>query len=149
MFILQRTTGLLPPNRLRSRMLAFLALGLGIVIRHWKVNPFRSKSFELAVNGADGVSDIEGKAATVAASELGKERVSIHRSPLHRQIVRLATVLALGHEEVNIAASRRYYGGEFCNQSARPAFHIEWAASLLLVGATFRLLPDAICRIKP
>ena len=27
-------------------------------------------------NGADGISDIEGKAATVAASELGSERVS-------------------------------------------------------------------------
>ena len=29
-----------------------------------------------SANGADGISDIEGKAATVAASELGSERVS-------------------------------------------------------------------------
>jgi hypothetical protein len=29
------------------------------------------------VNGADGISDIEGKAARVAASELGSERVSM------------------------------------------------------------------------
>jgi hypothetical protein len=28
------------------------------------------------LNGADGISDIEGKAARVAASELGSERVS-------------------------------------------------------------------------
>ena len=29
-----------------------------------------------SANGADGISDIEGKAATVAESELGSERVS-------------------------------------------------------------------------
>ena len=29
------------------------------------------------MNGADGTSDIEGKAARVAASELGNERVSM------------------------------------------------------------------------
>ena len=31
------------------------------------------------MNGADGTSDIEGKAARVAASELGNERVSMER----------------------------------------------------------------------
>ena len=33
----------------------------------------------LEANGADGISDIEGKAARVAASKLGNERVSISR----------------------------------------------------------------------
>ena len=41
-------------------MLTFFALGLGIVIRQSKVNAFRAGRFELAVNGADGVSEIEG-----------------------------------------------------------------------------------------
>ena len=41
-------------------MLAFFALGLGIVIGQSKVNAFRAERFELAVNGADGVSEIEG-----------------------------------------------------------------------------------------
>jgi hypothetical protein len=31
----------------------------------------------LSLNGADGISDIEGKAVRVAGSELGSERVSI------------------------------------------------------------------------
>jgi hypothetical protein len=31
----------------------------------------------LAANGADGISDIEGKVARVATSKLGNERVSI------------------------------------------------------------------------
>jgi hypothetical protein len=32
-----------------------------------------------ACNGADGISDIEGKVARVATSKLGNERVSIDR----------------------------------------------------------------------
>jgi len=37
----------------------------------------------LEANGAEGISDIEGKVARVATSELGNERVSISRC--HRQ----------------------------------------------------------------
>jgi hypothetical protein len=39
-------------------------------------NPFRAISSICSQNGADGISDIEGKAARVAASKRGRERVS-------------------------------------------------------------------------
>ena len=37
------------------------------------------------LNGADGISDIEGKAAMVAASELGSERVSNEREHMSQR----------------------------------------------------------------
>ena len=37
------------------------------------------------MNGADGTSDIEGKAARVAASELGNERVSMERGGIEEE----------------------------------------------------------------
>jgi hypothetical protein len=43
---------------------------------HYEGRPFRAISSICSQNGADGISDIEGKAARVAASKRGRERVS-------------------------------------------------------------------------
>ena len=41
--------------------------------------PGTSSVEHLRENGADGISDVEGKVARVAMSELGNERVSMER----------------------------------------------------------------------
>jgi len=47
----------------------------------------------LAANGADGISDIEGKVARVATSKLGNERVSIFNiRAFHDAVLELGSV---------------------------------------------------------
>jgi hypothetical protein len=45
--------------------------------RHIPLIPGTSSLEHLTENGADGISDVEGKVARVAMSELGNERISI------------------------------------------------------------------------
>ena len=56
-------------------------------------------------NGADGISDIEGKATRVGASELGSERVSNDRQLMHRVGHCEGVSLAIG--EVRVRADRK------------------------------------------
>ena len=52
-------------------------------IRHTWARYYRFRSAAIAANGAIGMSDIEGKAAREAVSELGNERVSIEQLRKH------------------------------------------------------------------
>jgi hypothetical protein len=47
--------------------------------RHILLIPRKSSLEHLGENGANGISDVEGKVARVAMSELGDERISMER----------------------------------------------------------------------
>ena len=52
-----------------------------------RINRILAAHFVDSVNGVDGISDIEGKTAMVAASEVGAEQVSILSNSLRSPFV--------------------------------------------------------------